>query len=302
MGILGAVAMVGSALIASDSASSAASAQSNAAASSAQAQLQASQNQAEAIKYATDKQLALQDKMFNLQRNDQLPFLNLGLNSARNLSNLVNSLSITKPSAGINRPALPEDFNFQFDDKALENSKAYQFRMNQGQRALEASAAAKGSLFSGATGKSLLNFAQGLASTEFGNEYNRQYTAANDDYTRRYGKAMDIYNQNVNQYNRQYGQYNDAMNRLASLAGVGQTAASAMGSAASNYGAQASNTYANQGNQMSQVYGNQGQALSNMYINQGNAQAANYGAQANIMNSALNNGVSMYQLSKMGYM
>ena len=61
---------------------------------------------------------------------------------------------------------------------ALENSPGFQFRMQQGQQALERSAAARGGLFSGRTGQELQQFSQGLASTEFNNRVNQLGGAA----------------------------------------------------------------------------------------------------------------------------
>ncbi len=58
-----------------------------------------------------------------------------------------------------------------------QNSPGYDFRFQQGQRALEASRAAGGNLNSGATGKALLEYGQGIGSAEYqnylGNLYNQ---------------------------------------------------------------------------------------------------------------------------------
>ena len=55
----------------------------------------------------------------------------------------------------------------------LTSDPGYQFRMDQGQKAIERSAAARGGLFSGGTGKALQQYSQGLASQEYGNAFNR---------------------------------------------------------------------------------------------------------------------------------
>lgn len=49
----------------------------------------------------------------------------------------------------------------------------YEWRLKQGQQAVERSAAARGGLYSGATGKALTDYAQGAASQEFQAGYNR---------------------------------------------------------------------------------------------------------------------------------
>lgn len=55
----------------------------------------------------------------------------------------------------------------------------YAFRLAEGTKALERSAAARGGLYSGATGKALTNYAQGAASQEFQNSYGRLLPLAN---------------------------------------------------------------------------------------------------------------------------
>jgi hypothetical protein len=60
---------------------------------------------------------------------------------------------------------------FTGDD--LANDAGYQFRLGQGNQAIERAAAAGGSLASPATAKALMQFNQGLASDEFGNAFNR---------------------------------------------------------------------------------------------------------------------------------
>ena len=82
----------------------------------------------------------------------------------------------------------------------------YGFRFEQGQKALERSAAARGGLISGNTGGALQQFGQGLASQEYQNAFNRY------------------------QAERQA-----RLGPLQSLAGVGQTSINALGQAGQNY-------------------------------------------------------------------
>ncbi len=56
-----------------------------------------------------------------------------------------------------------------------QTSPGYEFRMQQGQRALEASRAAGGNLNSGATGKALLEYGQGIGSAEYQNYLTNLY-------------------------------------------------------------------------------------------------------------------------------
>lgn len=83
--------------------------------------------------------------------------------------------------------------NFGLDD--FVKDPGYQFRMDEGQRGVEAGAAARGGLLNGGTLKALTRYGQGFASNEYSNAYNR----FNNDQTNRF-------------------------NRLSSIAGIGQTA------------------------------------------------------------------------------
>lgn len=90
----------------------------------------------------------------------------------------------------------------------LMEDPGYAFRLEQGQKALERSAAARGGLISGNTGGALQRFGQGLASQEYQNAYDRA----------------------LNRYNT-----------TAALAGIGQTATNQMGAAGGNYANAAGN-------------------------------------------------------------
>jgi hypothetical protein len=106
-----------------------------------------------------------------------------------------------------------------------QNDPGYQFRLQQGQQALENSAAARGGLLSTGTGKQLQDYGQQSASNEYGNVYNR---------------AMQ-------QYQQQYQQFLNNQNNLYSrLMGVGQT------------GLQAAGESGQLGLQGAQLYGQQG--------------------------------------------
>jgi len=81
-----------------------------------------------------------------------------------------NALTVASNLSGANGPeaaALAQQDFF--------TSPGYQFRLDEGMREVDAGAAAKGMLRSGATLKGEQRFAQGLASEEFGNYYNRLY-------------------------------------------------------------------------------------------------------------------------------
>lgn len=158
----------------------------------------AADKQAQAAKDATQQSLALQDKEFQQNRSDQAPWRNAGGAAVTNLSKL------TAPGGDLYKNFSQQDF---------QTDPGYDFRMSEGSKALERSAAAKGNLFSGGTLKALDRYNQGFASNEYENAYNRFQT------------------------NRQ-----TQFNQLASVAGLGQSSVQATGAAGSNYAANAGNT------------------------------------------------------------
>jgi len=60
-----------------------------------------------------------------------------------------------------------------FTGENLEQDPGYLFRLNEGTKALDRSASARGNLFSGAAGKALTRFNQDFASNEFQNAWAR---------------------------------------------------------------------------------------------------------------------------------
>lgn len=80
------------------------------------------------------------------------------------------------------------------DPNQLAGDPSYQFRLKEGQRALQNSAAARGTLRTGGTLKDLLGYGQSFASQEYNNIYNR----AADAYDRNYRNAADTYDRNRN--------------------------------------------------------------------------------------------------------
>jgi len=87
-----------------------------------------------------------------------------------------------------------EGGNWQQDQQnafaRFQTDPGYQFRFNEGQRALDRSAAAKGTLFSGATNKASQAFGQGLGSQEYGNWFNRLAGVGQQGLTAAQGTAQ----------------------------------------------------------------------------------------------------------------
>jgi hypothetical protein len=163
------VGTVASGLIQSNAARGAASTQANAA------------NQA--------NQLA--NDQYQQQREDNAPWRQAGMTALGQLGDL------TKDGGELNRKFTLADFI---------KDPGYDFRMSEGAKAIERSAAARGGVLGGGTLKALSRYNQDYAS----NEYQGAYSRWNND--------------NTNQFNR-----------LASLANVGQTANAANQQASQNF-------------------------------------------------------------------
>lgn len=147
---------------------------------------------------------------------------------------------------------------FTQQDFLNNQDPAYQFDLQQGQQAIERSAAARGGLQSGGTLKDLTSYSQGMASNEYQSAYSRF----------------------MNNQNTQF-------NRLASIAGIGQTASGAIGAAGTNMANNVGNIAMSNANAQgaasmagSQIWGNTLSSLGN--------QGANYALQNQAMNNQQN--------------
>lgn len=102
---------------------------------------------------SADRATALQQRMYDEGVARQKPFYDAGVNA---LPDLVNASKYTNFGMG----------QFTADP-------GYGFRLSEGQKALERSAAARGGLLSGGTGKALQRFGQDYGSQEYTNAFNR---------------------------------------------------------------------------------------------------------------------------------
>lgn len=111
----------------------------------------AAQTQADAANNATNTQLS----MFNTQQANAQPWMTSG-------SSALSTLNADMPD--LTRKMTMADF---------QQDPGYQFDLQQGQNAMQRSAAAKGMLNSMGTQQNLNNYSMGMASNEYGNAYNR---------------------------------------------------------------------------------------------------------------------------------
>ena len=124
---------------------------------------------------------------------------------------------------------MPFNEQFEFDTEDLLKDPGYQWRLNEGSKAVERKGAARGMLQSGRTLKSLSSWAQGLASQEYGAAYGRArgehqmgYGQSADAYNRelgefgmRRGQSLGAYDQALQRWGMKYGMYGDEYNRAS---------------------------------------------------------------------------------------
>jgi hypothetical protein len=169
---------------------------------------------------ATEAATAEQRRQYDQTRSDQMPFYNTGVGGNQQLAYLLginqnpykqtnNGVEATiDPYANVNKGigdfgSLSRTFSMQ----DYQQDPGYQFRLEEGLKALDRANSAKGRLNSGAAIKGITDYAQGMASQEYNNAYNR-------------------YNTNqTNLYNRFAGISGTGQNSANMLANVGQNTA-----------------------------------------------------------------------------
>jgi hypothetical protein len=191
------------------------------AAGSAYAANRASKAQSQAAQQGIDAQERMLERQIELQE----PFRQGGLGAQNQLLTLLGLPGGAAASAEYGSMARP------FGMDQFQTDPGYGFRMSEGMKALENSAAARGGLLSGSTLKGVNRFGQDLASQEYQNAFNRYQI-----------------------------ERNARLNPLQAMMGSGQTATNQLAGAMGQTG---------QG--LAQGYGNLGQARASSYVGMNNA-------------------------------
>ena len=118
-----------------------------------------------------------QQRMFDEQKALNAPFREGGITAQNRLLTVLG----LRPAEGAGLTVDPNSPDFgkyagDFGMKDFEADPGYAFRLKEGMRGLENSAAARGLLSSGSTLKGITDYGQGMASQEYGNAYNRYQT------------------------------------------------------------------------------------------------------------------------------
>ena len=193
----------------------------------ASAAKKAARTQAASADRATELQREMYDQNIELQK----PFREAGL-SAQN--KLLDYMGLTPGAGG----KYAKDFSMQ----DFQQDPGYAFRLAEGMKALDRSAAARGGMLSGAALRGATRYGQEMGSQEYTNAFNRYQT---------------------NRANQ--------LNPLQSLMGSGQTAAGQVANAGQNYANQAGQNYMNAGNARASGYVGSANAWSNAIGNIANS-------------------------------
>ena len=156
---------------------------------------------------SADRSAALQKEMFDLQRAGQEPYRQAGLTGQNRLMELL-GLGGDTGAAGYGK------YGRDFSMADYQADPGYAFRLGEGQKALERSAAARGGLISGGALKAATRYGQDMGSQEYQNAFNRYQTSRTNQ-----------------------------LQPLGNLMSMGQSAASNQGQAAGQYGTNAGNAY-----------------------------------------------------------
>ena len=201
----------------------------------ASTQARAARDAAAAQTQAADRAAEVQRELFERQVELQAPFREAGLTAQNRLLTLLGlGGQETAPEYG--------RYARDFGRADFTADPGYGFRMSEGMKALERSAAARGGLLSGATLRGVQRFGQDLASQEYQNAFNRY------------------------QVNRAA-----QLNPLQSLMGAGQTGANVLTSAAGDVGRGLAGTYMGAGAAQAAGLAGAGQARASGYVGATNA-------------------------------
>jgi hypothetical protein len=154
---------------------------------------------------AADRSAVLQKEMFDKQMELNKPYREAGITGQNRLMELL-GLGGNTGAAGYGK------YGRDFSMADYQADPGYAFRLSEGQKALDRSAAARGGLISGGALRAATRYGQDMGSQEYGNAYNRYQT---------------------NRTNQ--------LQPLGSLMTSGQNAAAGAGAAAGQYGANAGN-------------------------------------------------------------
>jgi hypothetical protein len=238
----------------------------------ASSQAQSAGEATQAQRDIADQQTALQREQYLKQLELNEPFRQAGLTGTNMLLAQLQGPNASAKFGGV-AGYDPASAMRNFGAFDFQADPGYAFRLSEGMKALDRTAAARGGLLSGATLKGAQRYGSDLASQEYQNAFNR-YQANRSAQEQAYGNA----------FNRFQTERTNTLAPLQSLAGVGQSATQQAQQASQNYTAGTTGALANFG-----------AAQGSNIIGAGNARASGYVGGANALSSGLGQGLNFYQ-------
>jgi hypothetical protein len=257
-----------------------------------------------------DAQLGVSKEVLGKQEGAYTPYQEAGLagqNRLREYLGIGGDRGATNYGQYANAQFTPEAF-------AANQDPGYGFRMKEGLKAVDAQAAARGGLISGAALKASQRFGQDMASQEYQNAFNRYQTsrqATLAPYQQLQGVGMNAATGLANSAGNYgtnalgaYGGYGSAAN--SAYGGYGATAGNAYGAlgtglynATGTAGGMINSAYGNYGNQVTGALTGFGTNQANLTTGAANAQAAGQVGQANALNQGISGATNAYYQNQM---
>lgn len=129
----------------------------------------------------------------------------------------------------------------------IKETPYYKFQLSEGLGALERSKLAKGKFFSGETSRDIIDYAEGLASTSYGDEFLRRFNLAGLQYGQQQGLYDKSYSQERDVLDREQNIYGSEFQRKFNLVGLGQASAAGQANVSTNLGNLFSQSFQTQG-------------------------------------------------------
>lgn len=216
------------------------------------AQTSAADTAASAQEEAANQANATQQQMFNTTQQNIAPYLGVGNSAASAITNAAGLNTSNPLTSALLSP-------ITMDQATLEQTPGYQFEKQQGLEAVENNSAANGLGVSGAEQKAAAQYAEGLASSNYEQQFNNAVT---------------------NQTNQ--------FNKLQTLVGTGQSSAVGQGQISANVASNIGNNTIGAGNAAAASSIATGNAISGGINN-----AVGYNYLNSATNSAANGGYSL---------
>lgn len=211
--------------------------------SASSAQRSASKRAIRSNEILTREERARQDRLLAEQRADFAPWRETGQEALRTIYDGIRTGTYDPPV-------------FDPDEINLQQDPGYQFRLDEGERAMQRTASARGNLLSGQQIREALRYSQGVASQEYQNAYAR--------YADQWAREAD----------RRQNRYR----MLNELSGQGLSAASRQSTATANNALTSSNLTSSQINR-----------TQDALMSAGRAEAEGYAGMATTLNQGIDN-------------